>query len=175
MIGSAEVRKLAIKEICQIIDEKYDEEKYYGILLCEGEMNSLDAKPYSKAYPALLVIPVGGWTDVTKLLRSIRKRNEGIEVFGLIDRDSNSKRKIKELRVNEGVYCTKLPFIESIICTPEIVKILCNVGTDVSRYTRTPVFRIHHPVFPTSEKLHVNVKHVHVVLKSCPFVPFDLG
>ena len=125
MIGSAEVRKLAIKEICQISDEKYDEEKYYGILLCEGEMNSLDAKLYSKVYPALLVIPVGGWTDVTKLLRSIRKRNEGIEVFGLIDRDSNSKRKIKELRVNEGVYCTKLPFIENIICTPEIVKILC--------------------------------------------------
>lgn len=124
-MSSSEVRKLEIKEICQIIKEKYDKEKYNGILLCEGEINSLDAKLYSKVYPSLLVIPVGGWTDVTKLLRSIRKRNEGIEVYGLIDRDSSSKRKIKEIRINEGVYCTKLPFIENIICTPEIIKILC--------------------------------------------------
>lgn len=131
MIGSSEIRKLEIKEICQIIKEKYDDLRYKGILLCEGEGNSLDAKLYSKVYPFLLVIPVGGWTDVTKLLKSIRKRNEGKMVYGLIDRDSNSKRKIKELRVIEGVYCTKLPFIENIICTPEIIKILCkHLGID---------------------------------------------
>lgn len=125
MLGSSEIKKLEIKEACRLIKEKYDKEKYVGVLLCEGEMNSLDVKLYSKVYPYLLVIPLGGWTDVAKLLRSIQKRNEDIKIFGLIDRDSNSKMKIKKLRQNENIYCTKLPFIENVICNPEIIKVIC--------------------------------------------------
>lgn len=125
MIGSSELKKLEIKEICKIIQNRYDEKKYYGVLLCEGELTSLDVKLYSKVYPYLLVIPIGGWTDVAKLLRSIQKRNEETRVFGLIDRDSNSKAKVKKLKECDNIYCTKLPFIENIICAPEIIKLIC--------------------------------------------------
>lgn len=140
MLGSSEIKKLEIKEACRLIKEKYDKEKYVGVLLCEGEMNSLDVKLYSKVYPYLLVIPLGGWTDVAKLLRSIQKRNEDIKIFGLIDRDSNSKMKIKKLRQNENIYCTKLPFIENVICNPEIIKVICEYkGIDYNKICESNV------------------------------------
>lgn len=123
---SSEVLKKEIKRICQSIDEKYDELIHVGVLLCEGNENSIDVKLYSKVYPYLVVIPIGGCTDIIKLIRSIRKRNQDKKVFGLIDRDANSKKEIRKLREEKGIYCTKLPFIENIICTPEIIRIFCN-------------------------------------------------
>lgn len=125
MMGSSEVRKLEIKQICKLLEEKYDKTLYTGVLLCEGDENSIDVKLYSKVYPQLFVIPVGGWSDVLKLVHSIEKRNEGVKVFGLIDRDASTKKRIKNLREENKVYCTKLPFIENVICTPEMIKVLC--------------------------------------------------
>ena len=122
---SSEVRGLEIKQICKLIDENYDSSMHAGVLLCEGNENSIDVKLYSKVYPHLLVIPIGGCTDVINLIHSIRKRNENTPIFGLIDRDANSKKEINLLQKEKGVYCTKLPFIENIICTPEVIKILC--------------------------------------------------
>lgn len=125
MLGSSEVRKLEIKQICKLLEERYDKSSYVGVLLCEGDENSIDVKLYSKVYPYFFVIPVGGWSDVLKLVHSIEKRNEEIEIFGLIDRDANTKKTIKNLREEKKVYCTKLPFIENVICTPEMIKVLC--------------------------------------------------
>lgn len=122
---SSEVRKNEIKYICKLIDEKYDSSIHLGVLLCEGNKDSIDVKLYTKVYPYLAIIPTGGCTDVIKLIHSIRKRNEDKLIFGLIDRDTNSKTEIKKLEREKGVYCTKLPFIENIICTPEVIKILC--------------------------------------------------
>lgn len=125
MASSPISRKLEIKQICSLIDENYNSSIYEGVLLCEGEENSIDVKLYSKVYPYLLVIPVGGCTDVVKIIHSIKRRNEGKQIFGLIDRDATSKKEIRSLEQQKGVYCTKLPFIENIICTPEVIKILC--------------------------------------------------
>ena len=122
---SSEIRGLEIKQICKFIDENYNSSIHAGVLLCEGNENSIDVKLYSKVYPYLFVLPIGGCTDVINLIHSIRKRNEEVLIVGLIDRDSNSKEEIKHLQKDKGVYCTKLPFIENIICTPEIIKILC--------------------------------------------------
>lgn len=125
MSSSPMVRKLEIKQVCGLIDKYYDSSIYEGIILCEGDENSIDVKLYSKIYPHLLVIPVGGCTDVIKIINSIRKRNEYKKVWGLIDRDATSKKDIHCLKKEKGVYCTKLPFIENIICTPEVIKIIC--------------------------------------------------
>ena len=122
---ASEVYSNEIKRICRLIEQNYDDSIHAGILLCEGDENSIDVKLYSKVYPYLYVIPVGGWSDVEKLVKSVRKRNEEKSVFGLIDRDSNSKREIRQYKKEKGIYCTKLPFVENIICTPETIKIFC--------------------------------------------------
>lgn len=125
MESSSEVRQKEIKRICKLIDENYDSSIHAGVLLCEGDENSIDVKLYSKVYPYLFVIPSGGCSDIEKLTPSIRKRNEEKSIVGLIDRDANSKKEIKQKEKEMGIYCTKLPFIENIICTPEIIKIFC--------------------------------------------------
>lgn len=118
----SEARRLEIKRICECISSKYDSKVHLGVLLCEGEENSIDVKLYSKVYPYLLVIPSGGCSDIIKMIHSVRKKNEEISILGLIDRDANSKKEIRKLE-EESIYCTKLPFIENIICTPEVIKI----------------------------------------------------
>ena len=40
-------------------------------------------------------------------------------------RDALSKKEIKRLLNNKGIYTTKLPFIENIICSPEVLKWVC--------------------------------------------------
>lgn len=132
---SSEVRSNEIKRICKLINQNYDYSVHVGVLLCEGDENSIDVKLYSKVYPNLLVIPVGGWSDVDKLVKSIRKRNEDKSVFGLIDRDANSKKEIRQYRKDKGIYCTKLPFIENVICSPEVIKIFCRYLNLDYKYT----------------------------------------
>ncbi len=125
MLCSSEIRREEVERICFKIREEYKTSKHIGVLLCEGDENSIDVKLYSKVYYYFLVIPSGGYTDIIKILPSVQKRMEGISIFGLIDRDANSKEEIKTLRKEKNVYCTKLPFIENIICTPEVIKIIC--------------------------------------------------
>lgn len=96
---------------------------YEGILLCEGTPTSVDVKLYQAVYPLLLVIPVGGWSDVMKLVSSVRRKIPWCTVLGIIDRDSRSKGEIKRLR-QKGIYCTKLPFIENVISCPEVIQLL---------------------------------------------------
>lgn len=93
-----------------------------GILLCEGHQNSIDVSLYSAYYEYFIVIPYNGCTDIKRMIHRVRKYSE-YPVFGIIDRDNLSKRKIKEL-AKIGIYVTKLPFIENIICCPEVLKII---------------------------------------------------
>ncbi len=98
-----------------------------GILLCEGTDTSIDQEVYSIVFPDLLVIPVGGCSTVSRLLPRLRNMLSvyRLYVFGIIDRDALSKKEIKSLYEKSGLYVTKLPFIENIICTPEVLKIVC--------------------------------------------------
>lgn len=110
--------------------------QYEGLLLCEGTVTSPDVHLYQKVYSNLLVVPVNGCTEIRKLIFSIRKRMMGYPVYGIIDRDSLSKKEIKAWK-EKGVYCTKLPFIENIISCPEILKIFCEKhGKDYNEETQ---------------------------------------
>lgn len=114
-------------EIADYADEvvKKNPEKR-AILLCEGNKNSIDFMLYSEAYPEFIVIPSDGCTDIIKLMFYMRKYCE-YETFGIIDRDNNSKKQMKLLAENKNIFCTKLPFIENIVCCPEVLKILCMI------------------------------------------------
>ncbi len=98
-----------------------------GVLLCEGTDTSIDKAVYECVYPELIVIPVGGCTNVTRLLPKVRSTLANFKLygFGIIDRDALSKKEIKNLHNSIGLYVTKLPFIENIICSPEVLKIVC--------------------------------------------------
>lgn len=113
------VKKILAKAVPLIIEHEYQ-----GIILCEGDENSIDMSLYSAIYPNYYVAPVGGCTDVIPIQRSLKRRAYGIPVYGIIDRDSLSKSNIRRYQ-QEGIYCTKLPFIENIISSPEIVQIIC--------------------------------------------------
>ena len=114
--------KRDVDQICEYIEEFFDEVNHMGVLLCEGDDNSLDVKLYGAVYPYLLVIPAGGFADIKKLLPWLKNRIN-VPAYGLIDRDGISKKEINVLQNTKQVYCTKLPFLENIICTPEMIKI----------------------------------------------------
>lgn len=119
-----ELLNVQVKEIVSTVTdcEKFDA-TYEGILLCEGTPTSVDAKLYQEVYSLLLVIPVGGWSDVMRLVPAVRRKIPWCTVLGIIDRDSRSKGEIKRLR-QKGIYCTKLPFIENVISCPEVIQLL---------------------------------------------------
>ena len=111
-----------------------------ALLLCEGTKDSMDVFIYSTAYPEFVVVPVGGCSDIKRLLPFLSRYFE-YDSFGLIDRDNCSKKKSRHLAENERIYCTKLPFIENILCCPELIKILAKEsGKDyesIIRYVRS--------------------------------------
>ena len=98
-------------------------EQYDGVLFCEGEANSVDVSLYQKVYPSYFVVPVGGWSSVITFQRYLRRRVHSCPIYGIIDRDDLSKKEIKK-REKEGIYCTKLPFIENIIASPEVIELI---------------------------------------------------
>ena len=99
-----------------------------GVLLCEGDENAIDKAIYSAIFPEFIVVPSGGCGDIPKIVSRIRKilAYEDIYVFGIIDRDALSKSEIKQLYETTGIYTTKVPFIENIICSPEILNYVCD-------------------------------------------------
>ncbi len=94
-----------------------------GVLLCEGLETSIDVAVYSVVYQNLIVIPSNGCTDVIRMVPRIRKYSDFL-VRGIIDRDSRSKSVVNSL-AKQGIFTTKLPFIENIICCPEVLKVIC--------------------------------------------------
>ncbi|MBR3280410.1 MAG: hypothetical protein IKI57_01005 [Clostridia bacterium] len=107
--------------------EKAEEERKQGVLLCEGDENSIDCKVYSLVFPNLLVVPVGGCSNVMRIVPNLRIKLAPFKMyaFGIIDRDALSKKEIKRLLKTHGINTTKLPFIENIICAPETLRIIC--------------------------------------------------
>lgn len=122
--------KRKVKQLTEFAIEEYmrNPDKR-GILLCEGDYGSIDFALYSLAYPELLVIPCDGCTVVTKTAAKVMWRLKGkvdADVFAIIDRDDLTKKKIRSLE-KQGIFCTRLPFIENIITCPEVLKILCKI------------------------------------------------
>ncbi len=115
--------KMLAIEIAEGIAQNIQKDKSkLGSLLCEGLSTSIDVALYRSIYPYLVVIPANGCTDVIKLLPRVKKYSE-YPAFGIIDRDNRSKRKIKQL-ASQDIFATKLPFIENIICCPEVLKVI---------------------------------------------------
>ncbi len=124
--GEINYRTFTSEITMMALDSKEGERKI-GILLCEGDENSIDMAIYSALFPCLLVIPVGGCTTVVRFVPRLRNSLSllGMYVFGIIDRDALSKKEIRRLFETHGVNTTKLPFIENIICSPEALKVVC--------------------------------------------------
>ena len=117
-----------VKEIAfWAFDEVKKEEHKIGVLLCEGDENSIDKAVYEIVYPDLLVVPVGGCSSVTRLLPRLKQVLSLCDMYAyaIIDRDALSKKEKNELFQRRGIYTTKLPFIENIICSPEVLIYIC--------------------------------------------------
>lgn len=114
-------------ELVDYVDElmKVDKSKK-AVLLCEGSYESIDYMLYNEVYSEFVVIPSDGCTDIKKLLPYMKKYCE-YEVFGIIDRDNNSKKQIRALAREKDIFCTKLPFIENIVCCPEVLRVFAKV------------------------------------------------
>ena len=118
--------KMRAIEIAEVVANTIENDKAkVGSLLCEGLENSIDVAIYSAVYPYFVVIPANGCTDVIKLLPRLRKFSE-YPAFAIIDRDNRSKRNRQRLE-QQGIYTTRLPFIENIICCPEVLKIIARI------------------------------------------------
>lgn len=150
------VARLIVRLARKILKKKIEKT---GILLCEGYRNSIDYIVYSRVYKCLEVIPIGdyfntlngpnkydrtfekvdgGCTAIIKIISKVRKllsKGSRYKTYGIIDRDGLSKVEIKRLLNDYGIYCTKLPFIENVICAPEVIEILCRSNS--MDYTET--------------------------------------
>ena len=121
-------KKVIVNDVVNVIldaHEKY--ENMLGVILCEGTATSIDRAVYGCVFPDFLVLPLGGCTTVQRYFPKVRKilKDFGLYAYGIIDRDALSKNEIKRLRSSTGLYTTKLPFIENIICSPEVLEIVC--------------------------------------------------
>lgn len=124
----AQNRKYKYQLINSVMDEIEKDKSKIGVLLCEGDDYAIDKAVYSAIFPEFIVVPVGGCGDIPKIVSRIRKilAFEEIYVFGIIDRDALSKSETKQLYKSTGIYTTKVPFIENIICSPEILSYVCD-------------------------------------------------
>ena len=125
--GEVDHRRILNEIECWAYNEIKKDEPMLGVLLCEGTDASVDKDVYEVVFPDLLVVPVGGCTNVVRYLHPLRRRlaQYGMYAYGIIDRDALSKAEVKRLHDANGIYTTKLPFIENIICTPEVLKYVC--------------------------------------------------
>jgi hypothetical protein len=114
-------------ELSEYVDKviSRDKEKK-AVLLCEGNFNSIDYMIYKEIYTEFVVIPSDGCTDIRKLMPFMKKYCE-YATYGIIDRDNNSKKRIRNLVKDHNIFSTKLPFVENIVCCPEVLKILSRI------------------------------------------------
>lgn len=125
IINNQKVHAQAI--VNYVLDEVENDSKKIGVLLCEGDENSIDKLVYSAVFPDLVIVPLGSCTTVMRILNRVKKLLASCHLyaFGIIDRDALSKPEIKKMKNDRGVYTTKLPFIENIVCAPEMISHLC--------------------------------------------------
>lgn len=116
--------KLHAQELSKIVERTVFLNPYKkAVLLCEGTKDSIDVALYSAVYPEFIVLPEAGCTDIQKFMPFMNKYVR-LKTYAIIDRDNHSKKGIKSLKNEKNVFCTKLPFIENIICCPEVLKIV---------------------------------------------------
>lgn len=121
-------QKALAKEIeNDVLDDIEKEPSKIGVILCEGNQDSIDVAVYGAVFPDFVVYPVGSCTVITRLLQRVRRRLAAHQLYayGIIDRDGLSKSEIRHTFLTVSTYTTKLPFIENIICTPEVLKLVC--------------------------------------------------
>lgn len=122
-MNKGRTKKTGISVVDYINKTLAENKRLKGVLLCEGKRNSLDIAVYKVVYKYMLVLPLEGCENVQKELPRIRQYVK-YPVFAIIDRDNRPKRLIRQL-CKQGIYVTKLPFIENIVCCPEVLKIIC--------------------------------------------------
>jgi len=126
--------KSRVRTIIDYVLDKIDEDKRkVGVLVCEGDESSIDFAVYRAIFPELVILPVGGCGAVVNIIKKIKKELAFFDVyaFGITDRDALSKGEIKQLYDEHGIYTTKIPFIENIICCPNVLSYVCeDLGLD---------------------------------------------
>lgn len=127
-------QRIKAREICELVlAEKEINNDLMGVLLCEGTEGSIDKVVYSAIFPDLLIVPMESCCNVMRILYNVKKilAPHELYAFGIIDRDALSKVEIKRMFKERGVYTTKLPFIENIVCEPGVIKYICeDLGLD---------------------------------------------
>jgi len=123
--------RINVKNLCTELSLWGEEEinkpdHMLGVIFCEGEPKSIDPILYSYVYPDFLIIPIGGCSQVTRFLSKARivLSEFGLYAYAITDRDSLTKNEMKKLYDKYGVYTTKLPFVENIICSPEVIRVV---------------------------------------------------
>ena len=134
--GEVNYRSIVSEITDWAIEENEKDNPKIGVLICEGDENSIDKAVYSTVFPDLLVVPVGGCSNISRLLPKLRENLALVNMYayGIIDRDALSKKEIKKLFQTKGIYTTKLPFIENIICSPEVLRYVCEY-LEINYYT----------------------------------------
>lgn len=118
--------KISTKTVLNVIYDEIENSNKIGVIFCEGAETSVDQAVYDTVYSDFLVIPVGSCCHVVRVTRAVRSAlaYNNLYAYGIIDRDDLTKKEIKRQN-REGIYTTKLPFIENIICTPEVIFYIC--------------------------------------------------
>lgn len=127
--SSTDRQKASARLIAELIlEELTDDSEKVGALLCEGDENSIDKAVYSAIFPNLVIFPLGSCCEVMRVFKRVKKilDAECYYTFAIIDRDALSKVEIKKLLRETGIYTTKLPFIENIICDANVISYVCN-------------------------------------------------
>lgn len=104
-----------------------------NVLFCEGDdKNSLDYKIYTRLFPNLNVIPVGGHEEVVKYCTTFNQNQalSGLKAYGIIDGDVWTLEEIISKRTN-NVFVLPFNEIENAMCQKIILeKIVEDLGGD---------------------------------------------
>lgn len=102
-----------------------------NVLFCEGDdKNSLDYKIYTRLFPNLNVIPVGGHEEVIKYCTTINQNQllRGFTAYGIIDGDVWTPEEVESKRSN-NIFVLPFNEIENAMCQKKILeKIVEDLG-----------------------------------------------
>ena len=93
----------------------------YSVILCEGDINSLDYQIYSKVFVDKIVIPCGS-NSILKVKEEKMKSHE--IVCAITDRDLLTIDEINKLK-NDGVFTLKVRAVENILVTDFALDSVC--------------------------------------------------
>jgi len=96
------------------------------ILFTEGTKGSFDYQLFTLLFPDYLIKPLGSCTQVIQTVKAIKNIQQlnGLQIFGIIDRDRRPDHEISALEV-DNVYTLKVAEIENMFIVPEVIKEVC--------------------------------------------------